>query len=800
LHDPPDENPNESRLIEAAEREADEWLASARPVGPPREAVAGFEILDEIGRGGMGVVYRARQLSTKRVTALKIMLGGWFASQSARNRFQREVELASRFQHAGIVRVLESGLTTTGQPYYAMDYVDAVHLDRWLTAARADVPTTLRLFIEVCEAVEHAHAQGVIHRDLKPANILIDSDGAPHILDFGLSKATDQIGDESLTVTASMPGHMLGTLRYMSPEQAAGRPGEIDARTDVYSIGVMLYEALTDSAPFGAKDDPSTFLRKICEVTPAPPSSVSDRVDRELETVILKALEKDRGLRYQSAADLAEDLEHYLADEPLRARPVSRLYMLRKKASKQRGRIAWAAALVVLATATFFASAWRTDRQRTRQKWLELTKARQRVIEAQHFLDVGRVHDALETANALFTQYPELVEACMVWAKARFVIAEQTADESLRDIALGSLKGQLAQYRKHENPSAWVLNLLLAECYSVIGLPAADELREQAVLAAPDTAEAWFLRSLATFDFEKALGYAEAAVERDNRFERGWRRLAYMYASKSDDAGAVNAARAIVRLGGARYYWTMFQGRVLAKAGRYAEAEACYGGLAKDFPNQSSPRKALGVVALCRMEYDAAAAYYTVAAEIEGADEMWTRYARGTPLWILGRHVEAAEDYRHVRGLRSQVSYADARLYLVMRDHARRLADSGDAAQAAQLLSQAEAVLEEALRNVMPNSRLEAMLECLAGTVDPSELSALVDEDCLESACEFYYYAGESCLLNDRPKAARGWFEKCLGTGLALDPDSTKLDAMNEYHLARWRLDETARRTTHAAP
>ena len=323
---------HESQLIDAGEREADALLETGAFRAPPQDAVPGFEIMEELGRGGMGVVYRALQVSTKRVVALKIMLAGWFASGSARKRFQREVELAARFQHPGIVRVLESGLTSTEQPYYAMDCVDAVHLDRWVSTSQPDVRATLDLFLDICSAVGHAHEHGVVHRDLKPGNVLVDNDGKPHILDFGLSKATDQASaDESMSVAVSMPGQVVGTLRYLSPEQAAGTLGEVDARTDVHALGVMLFEAITGQLPIDGSGSASDVMLRIREEPPTPPSSLSNSVDRELETIILRALEKERHRRYQSAAEFAADIKRYLTGEPILAQPPSSLYILRKK-------------------------------------------------------------------------------------------------------------------------------------------------------------------------------------------------------------------------------------------------------------------------------------------------------------------------------------------------------------------------------------------------------------------------------------------------------------------------------------
>ena len=271
-----------------------------------------YELLGELGHGGMGVVYKARQPLLDRVVALKMLRSGEWASPADLARFAGEAQAAAQLDHPHIVPVYEVG-EFAGQAFFTMKYITGTTLSRQLADGPLQPRAAAQLLAPICRAIHFAHQRGVLHRDLKPSNILIDREGLPHVADFGLAKRLESGLD--LTVT----GAVLGTPSYMAPEQAAGERKQLGPATDVYSLGAILYHTLTGRPPFQAASPVDTVLLVI-EQEPLPPRVVNPRADRELEMICLKCLQKPSELRYASAEQLAQDLEAYLNDEPIAAR------------------------------------------------------------------------------------------------------------------------------------------------------------------------------------------------------------------------------------------------------------------------------------------------------------------------------------------------------------------------------------------------------------------------------------------------------------------------------------------------
>jgi predicted Ser/Thr protein kinase len=307
--------------------------------------VSHYRIVRCIAEGGMGAVYEAEQDSPRRTVALKVIRPG-LASPALIKRFTHEAQILGRLDHPGIAVVYEAGLADDGQPFFAMEFIRGLRLDEYARLHALAPPDRLALVARVCDAVQHAHDQGVIHRDLKPANILVDESGQPKVLDFGVARATD--GDLLTGAGLTRTGQLLGTPNYMSPEQVSADPSAIDHRADVYALGVILFELLAHRLPYQLNNRPlAEVARLIQEEEPPRLGSLNPELRGEVETIVATALAKDPARRYRSAAELAADLRRWLAHEPIQARPPSALYHLRQFARRHKALVGGVLATVL---------------------------------------------------------------------------------------------------------------------------------------------------------------------------------------------------------------------------------------------------------------------------------------------------------------------------------------------------------------------------------------------------------------------------------------------------------------------
>jgi tetratricopeptide (TPR) repeat protein len=387
----PDDQPElMSRLLE----QTDKGEPPGAPLALPQ--VPGFELLEQLGQGGMGKVYKARQLAPARVVALKMILAGAHAGPEDVGRFRTEADAVAGLQHPHVVQLFQVG-DHNGLPYFCMELCGGGSLAHQLQAAPLEPRQAAALLERLAGAVEAAHRQRILHRDLKPANVLLTAEGEPKISDFGLAKRLDHVSGPTQT------GAIVGTPSYMAPEQAQGNSKEIGPAADVYALGAILYECLTGRPPFKAATTLET-LRQVLVEEPVPPSRLQPGVPRDLETICLKCLEKDRARRYPSAADLAADLRRHQRDEPVQARRTGAWERLRKFARRNRGLTAGLAAglfallvgIAALVAIAVLVSVHNAELAQTNQDLRQTREFAQQTIEdmtsekALQFLEVQR--------------------------------------------------------------------------------------------------------------------------------------------------------------------------------------------------------------------------------------------------------------------------------------------------------------------------------------------------------------------------------------------------------------------------
>jgi eukaryotic-like serine/threonine-protein kinase len=400
-----------------------------------------YELRKELGRGGMGVVYLARQTELDRVVALKMILSSRLASEEDVRRFHAESKAAARLQHPNIVGIHDAG-QQLGQHYFAMDYIDGPNLAEWVRRDNPTIEQRVECLAAVARAADYLHAQGIVHRDLKPSNILVDRSGRPFVTDFGLARVFNSDSRQTQT------GTIIGTPSYMPPEQAAGRLAEISPRSDVYSLGAILYELLCGRPPF-QRDNPLDVLVEVLEGEPDRPTQVNKKVPRELELVCLKCLEKAPEKRYDSARELADDLDRYLRGESVTAKPANVWQWLRRWGRRQPALVARLGGLLAVAAIVqgrYFYNGWASSHDHDLNYhlrimavfglWAVLSFVFQRLMERNRtenaarfgweLLDAVLLTTALCMADSplgpLLIGYPLLVAASGLFFRVRLVL------------------------------------------------------------------------------------------------------------------------------------------------------------------------------------------------------------------------------------------------------------------------------------------------------------------------------------------------------------------------------------------
>jgi hypothetical protein len=407
-------------------REAAHWLR-------PGSIIGHYKIIRLLGSGGMGDVFEAEQDRPRRLVALKVLRAGP-TSPDAQRRFEFEAELLGRLHHPGIAQVYEAGAFRSGEsapiPFLAMELVVGVPLIEYAQNAELNVRDRMQLLVRVCEAVEHAHQRGVIHRDLKPANILVESSGLagatgsksgqPKLLDFGIARGVDNANSENARTQFTRAGDLLGTVQYMSPEQLAGDALAVTTKTDVYALGVLAYRLLTGEYPFGRLTSVMSAAEALRTREPTTPSTHAPELRGDLDTILLKAIEKDPAQRYASAAALGAEFSRVIADEPIEARSASAMYRARKFVKRNKVGVAAAAAVLLAMVVGIGVSTWQAVRATRASKLAKENESRAkqneddlwRLFESSNYIDSAlfAMSGGLEERRRLLTPMLPILE------------------------------------------------------------------------------------------------------------------------------------------------------------------------------------------------------------------------------------------------------------------------------------------------------------------------------------------------------------------------------------------------------
>lgn len=744
--------------------------ADLAEVVPLPQRIGNYSVKGLLGEGGQAQVYEAEQAAPRRAIALKVLRGGRFAGKKHIKHFLRETRALASLKHPAIATIYESGRTDDGFHYFAMELVRGRPLHRFVEDGVPERRARLELFCRICDAVQYAHENGVVHRDLKPGNILVTDAGDPKILDFGLARLTRP--EMESTVSMTLTGQMVGTPRYMSPEQMVGRPEEIGPVSDVYSLGVILYELLTGQPPHEAHSFTPETVMSICEEEPQRPSKLDASLKGDLETIVLKALAKDPQARYGSAADLAQDLRRFLARKAILARPPSRLIGWGRAFSRHRMLAGMGALFLVVAVVWVWQAAQPPyDRQAARIQVLEL--------RYQLLLTNPSNRVNLHQALAADRRYPGLLEAELLRALALTAAGE-------RGLAINYLDSKISS-----QPQGWPYRALRSEL-ALHGESVDEDGFEAWVQAGPTAdgvrspADSWYLRSFTTLDPEAALACSRNALDLDPDHRLALSQAARLSALAGDLELALATADRFVELGNPQPgFWLTFRCNLLCRLGRPREALTALDLALGERPADARLHTHRARINRWLGDYEEAVLDYRRAITItedKGDLAGWLHYHLGTPLWILGRQEEAAGEYAEAYRQLARTTFGNVRLVLVLRELGKD--------------READEALRQARAGVGDDPWLASVLACVAGEITPADLVAAAAPDDLQQQCEGLYYAGEVLRLDGDHQAAAARFRECVALGQTLDEGNFQ-DRLSEFDLAGWRLGKTGAAIHH---
>ena len=557
-------------FLDAPIFEPDMTLEDSPIAEGPGAVIGRYKLLEKIGEGGMAVVYMAGQEEPiRRKVALKIIKLG-MDTRSVIARFEAERQALAMMDHPNMAKVFDAGATETGRPYFVMELVTGVSITEYCDKNNLSTKERLSLFIQVCNAVQHAHQKGIIHRDIKPTNVMVtqrEGVPVPKVIDFGIAKATNQRLTEKTLFTRY--AHIIGTPAYMSPEQADLSDIDIDTRSDIYSLGVLLYELLTGTTPFSEQElrkagfieiqrvireqeppKPSTklstlgdTLADVAKYRASTPDVLTKAIRGDLDWIVMKSLEKNRKGRYDTASAFAQDVQRHLAHEPVLARAPKAMYRFKKFLRRHRYQSAAAVAIAVLVAAVIVVSSkWNRDR-------LQLAEAES--IAHSGILDRARASLSGRDFAAALKDVERILDSKHVGPEARLLYAGILVEDRRYDDAVAELENLV-----NEGPeiagaahSLWARALWESQSLDAEKLKEVDEHRQKAERLLPETAESNFLRALTTPSIKEKLGFLDDALdELDPSHYESLRLRAYInYASKEYEA-VESDARVMVAL------------------------------------------------------------------------------------------------------------------------------------------------------------------------------------------------------------------------------------------------------------